>query len=59
MVLLATVAVVELIVVIVIAAVLFMFGTTTSIAVGAGMLLVSLLAGVIALRAARPRSGEA
>jgi|tagenome__1003787_1003787.scaffolds.fasta_scaffold14945241_2 hypothetical protein len=57
MVLLATLAVVELIVVIVIAAVLFMFGTTTSVAVGTGMLLVSLLAGVIALRAARPRSG--
>jgi hypothetical protein len=54
-VLLAVIAVVELIVVIAIAAVLFMFGTATTIALGAAMLLVSLLAGVLALRAARPR----
>ena len=54
-VLLATFTVVELIVVIGIAAVLFMFGTTSSILVGAVMLVVSALAGILALRAMRPR----
>ena len=54
-VLLATITVVELIVVIGIAAVLFMFGTTSSILVGAVMLAVAALAGVLALRAMRPR----
>ena len=53
--LLATLAVVELVVVIAIAAVLFMFGTTSSIVAGAVMLTVAALAGVLALRAMRPR----
>jgi hypothetical protein len=57
-VLLATITVVELVVVIGIAAVLFMFGTTSSIVVGAVMLAVSALAGVLALRAMRPRLGR-
>ena len=54
--LLATVAVVELVVVIALAAVLFMFGTTSSIVAGAVMLTVAALAGVLALRAMRPRA---
>jgi len=54
-VLLATIAVVELVVVIAIAAVLFMFGTTSSILAGAVMLAVAALACVLALRAMRPR----
>jgi hypothetical protein len=57
-VLLATITVVELVVVIGIAAVLFMFGTTSSIVVGAVMLAVSALAGVLVLRAMRPRLGR-
>jgi hypothetical protein len=55
MVLLGTIAVVEVIVVIALAAVMFMFGTTASIAVGAGMLAVTAIAGVLALRGLRPR----
>jgi hypothetical protein len=55
MVLLATIAVVELIVVIALAAVLFMFGTTASIAFGAGMLVVTAVAGALTLRGLRPR----
>jgi hypothetical protein len=46
---------VELIVVIALAAVLFMFGTTASIAFGAGMLVVTAVAGLLTLRALRPR----
>jgi hypothetical protein len=53
--LLAAVAVVELVAVLAVAAVLFMLGATTSIALGAGMLLVAAVAGVVALRAMRPR----
>ena len=54
-VLLATVAVVELVVVIAIAAVLFMLRHATTIVAGAVMLAVSAVAGVLALRAMRPR----
>jgi hypothetical protein len=55
MVLLGTIAVVEVIVVIALAAVMFMFGTTASIAFGAVMLAVTAIAGVLALRGLRPR----
>jgi hypothetical protein len=54
MVLLAAIAVVEVVVVIALAAVLFMLGTTSSIAVGSVMLLVTAIAGVLAIRALRP-----
>jgi hypothetical protein len=57
-VLLATLAVVELIVVVVIATVLFMIGTTSSVAVGAAMIVVSLVAGGVALRAVRHARGR-
>jgi hypothetical protein len=52
-VLLGAIAVVEVVVVFVLAAVLFLLGSAQSIAVGAGMLLVSAVAGVLTLRAVR------
>jgi hypothetical protein len=51
--LLIAVAAVELVVVLVLAVVLFLLGSTESIAVGAGMLIVSALAGVLTLRSVR------
>ena len=54
-VLLATVVIAELIAVLVIAGALFWFGAAETTAVGAGMLVVALLAGVVALRAMRLR----
>jgi hypothetical protein len=53
MVLLGTIAAVETIVVLVLAVVLFLLGSTQSIAVGAAMLIVSAVAGVLALRSVR------
>jgi hypothetical protein len=52
--LLTVVVTVELLVVIGIAAALFWIGATGTIVVGAVMLLVALVAGVLALRAMRP-----
>jgi hypothetical protein len=51
--LLVAIAAVELIAVLVLAVVLFLLGSTQSIAVGAGMLIVSAVAGVLTLRSVR------
>ncbi len=53
-VLLSAIVIVELIAVIGIAAALFWLGVTQAMLVGAGMLLVALVGGVLALRAMRP-----
>ncbi len=53
--LLATVVVGELFVVIGIAAALFWLGATEAVAVAAGMILVSAVAGLLALRTMRPQ----
>jgi hypothetical protein len=54
-VLLSVIVIAELIAVIGIAAALFWLGVTEAMLVGAGMLLVALVGGVLALRAMRPR----
>jgi hypothetical protein len=54
-VLLAVVVVVELIAVIGVAGTLFWVGGRGTVVVGASMLVVTLVAGVLALRSARPR----
>jgi hypothetical protein len=54
-VLLAVVVVVELIAVIGVAGALFWVGGRGTVVVGASMLVVTLVAGVLALRSARPR----
>ena len=54
-VLLAVVVVVEVLVVIGVAGALFWVGGRGTVAVGASMLLVTLVAGVLAVRSARPR----
>ena len=55
MVLLAAVVIVELVLVIGVAASLFWIGGTATSVVAGAMLVVSLVAGVLALRAMRPR----
>lgn len=52
---LSAVVIAELLVVIGVAAVLFWSGSAAPIAVGAAMLVVALVAGLVALRAMRPR----
>ncbi|WP_142027866.1 hypothetical protein [Blastococcus colisei] len=54
-VLLTVVVIVELVLVFGIAGALFWFGATGTIVAGAAMLIVSLIAGVLALRAMRPQ----
>ncbi len=53
-VLLAAVVIVELVLILGIAGALFWFGATGTMIVGATMLVVALVAGVLALRAMRP-----
>ena len=53
-VLLAAIVIVELLLVVGVAGALFWLGTAQPILIGAGMLVVTLVAGVLALRAMRP-----